>query len=74
MKTHASASGARRTYPEPPIELPLRLDKEPEPRQGCVTCADLEMARKLARGRGDASAVSDCNVRLTTHTHREIRL
>lgn len=63
-----------RRYPERPVELPLRLDRDPEPVQGCKHCAGLEMDRKLARGRGDWSAVSDCNVRMLGHEHEEIRL
>ncbi|MEU3447787.1 hypothetical protein AB0H29_11240 [Streptomyces thermolilacinus] len=62
------------TYQEKPVELPLdpALGREPEPVQGCKICAALEYDRALAKGRRDWSAVSDCNVRMRDHQHREM--
>ncbi|WP_189532546.1 hypothetical protein [Streptomyces roseolilacinus] len=51
----------------PPVELPLRWEREPDPAGACPDCAELVAARSRARARGDRSAVSDCNVLLRRH-------
>ncbi|GAA4922290.1 hypothetical protein GCM10023237_48990 [Streptomyces coeruleoprunus] len=54
------------------MDLPVDLDREPRPVQGCKVCAALEYDKTMARSRGDWSAVSDCNVRLRKHEHRQM--
>ncbi|MCX5378564.1 hypothetical protein [Streptomyces sp. NBC_00091] len=59
------------TYAQPPVELPLRTDPEPEPMAGCGVCAALGGQRREARLLSDHSTVSDCNVELRNHPHPE---
>ncbi|MFE3524208.1 hypothetical protein ACFXOD_21775 [Streptomyces sp. NPDC059161] len=54
-------------YSSAPVELPLRLNLEPTPIEGCSGCAELANVRDCARLRGDMATVSDCNVRLRRH-------
>ncbi|WP_435610782.1 hypothetical protein [Streptomyces sp. C10-9-1] len=51
-------------YSTPAVELPLRLDPEPTPVEGCAGCAELADVRDRARVVGDMTTVSDCNVYL----------
>ncbi|GCD41671.1 hypothetical protein [Streptomyces paromomycinus] len=54
-------------YSSAPIELPLRLEPEPAPVEGCAGCAELVDVRSRARAVGDITAVTDCNVYLRRH-------
>ncbi len=54
-------------YSTPPVELPLRMDREPEPVEGCAGCGELTAVRSRARAVGDMTTVSDCNVYLRRH-------
>ncbi|WNI31329.1 MULTISPECIES: hypothetical protein [unclassified Streptomyces] len=54
-------------YSTPPIELPLNLDREPDPIDGCAGCVELSAVRDRARIVGDWTTVSDCNVYLRRH-------
>ncbi|MFJ4014113.1 hypothetical protein [Streptomyces sp. NPDC090026] len=54
-------------YSTPAVELPLRLDPEPTPVEGCAGCAELADVRDRARVVGDMTTVSDCNVYLGRH-------
>ncbi|MFI2672824.1 hypothetical protein ACWHAO_10775 [Streptomyces albidoflavus] len=54
-------------YQTGPVELPLRLDPEPTPVDGCPYCAELTRVRSWARAGGDMTTVSDCNVFLRRH-------
>ncbi|WP_156727860.1 hypothetical protein [Streptomyces apocyni] len=55
-----------------PITLDLPLDW-PEPEPGCDVCTALAEQRANADGRGDRSAVTDCNVEIRNHTRRHRR-
>ncbi len=59
-----------RTYPSRPVELPLRLDGDPEPVEGCDVCQALGSQRSEAREGRDVSKVSDCNVEIRNHPHK----
>ncbi|MFE1574641.1 hypothetical protein [Streptomyces fradiae] len=50
-----------------PVELSLWPPPPPVPVEGCPVCADLAALRDRARGRGDLSAVCDCDVLLRRH-------
>ncbi|MFB6898685.1 hypothetical protein [Streptomyces hydrogenans] len=54
-------------YSTPPIELPLILEREPAPVEGCAGCAELANVRSRARAGGDMTTVSDCNIYLRRH-------
>ncbi|MFE9379218.1 hypothetical protein [Streptomyces sp. NPDC006855] len=57
-------------YSTPSVELPLRLDPEPTPIEGCAGCAgcaELANVRDRARLVGDMTTVSDCNVYMRRH-------
>lgn len=54
-------------YSTPPVELPLRLDPEPVPVEGCAGCAELAAVRSRARVVGDWTTVTDCDVFLWRH-------
>lgn len=54
-------------YSTPPVELPLRMGREPEPVEGCAGCAELAVVRSRARAVGDMTTVSDCDVYLRRH-------
>ncbi|UNO38547.1 hypothetical protein [Streptomyces sp. MST-110588] len=54
-------------YSTPPVDLPLRLDVEPTPVEGCAGCAELDKVRDRARAVGDMTTVSDCNVYMRRH-------
>ncbi|WP_411096959.1 hypothetical protein [Streptomyces sp. 020-2-3H-GM] len=54
-------------YSTPPVELPLRMGREPEPVEGCAGCVELAAVRSRARAVGDMATVSDCNVYLRRH-------
>ncbi|WP_078503677.1 hypothetical protein [Streptomyces sulphureus] len=56
-----------RTCPGGPVELPLSMDLEPKPVQGCAGCRELANVRDRARAGGDWTTVSDCNVFLRRH-------
>ncbi|NEA54442.1 hypothetical protein G3I60_09815 [Streptomyces sp. SID13666] len=55
------------TTQEQPVELPLRLDSDPQPVPGCALCDNVAMERDRAKANGDASGVSDCHVRMRRH-------
>ncbi|QEU75078.1 hypothetical protein CP967_26585 [Streptomyces nitrosporeus] len=57
----------RHTCPSAPVALPLRLDVEPKPVPGCAHCGTGAMDRDHAKANGDASRVSDRNVRMSRH-------
>ena len=50
-----------------PVNLPLRLDPDPAPAPGCAHCDNVAQERDRSKVNGDASGVSDCNVRLRRH-------
>ncbi|MEV4942899.1 MULTISPECIES: hypothetical protein [Streptomyces] len=54
-------------YSTPPIELPLDLEREPDPAEGCAGCAELAAVRGRARVVGDWATVSDCNIFMRRH-------
>ncbi|MFF4583832.1 hypothetical protein ACFY15_36665 [Streptomyces sp. NPDC001373] len=54
-------------YSTPPVELPLRLEPEPTPVEGCAGCVELANVRDRARVVGDMTTVSDCNVYMRRH-------
>lgn len=56
-------------YSTTPIELPLNLEREPEPEpaEGCAGCVELANVRDRARAGGDMTTVSDCNVFMRRH-------
>lgn len=56
-----------RTYPSEPVELPLSMELEPVPVDGCAGCAELANVRDRARAGGDWTTVTDCNVFLRRH-------
>ncbi|WTK08651.1 hypothetical protein OG346_24840 [Streptomyces sp. NBC_01530] len=58
-----------RTYPGPPVELPLRLDGTPEPVADCDVCHALDKQRSEARAQRDMSKVSDFSVEIRNHPH-----
>ncbi|RSO28306.1 hypothetical protein DMH15_28125 [Streptomyces sp. WAC 06725] len=56
-------------YYGPPVELPLRLGRDPDPEPGCDVCGALARERDTARGTGNMSKVSDVNVEIRRHPH-----
>ncbi|MFE5709925.1 hypothetical protein ACFQ7J_03730 [Streptomyces sp. NPDC056501] len=54
-------------YSTQPIELPLNLDREPDPVEACAGCFELAAVRDRARAVGDWTTVSDCNVYMRRH-------
>lgn len=56
-----------RTTQEKPLDLPVRLDPDPKPMPGCAGCDVIAHDRDRAQANGNASGVSDCNVRLGLH-------
>lgn len=54
-------------YSTQPVELPLRLELEPTPVEGCAGCVELANVRDRARVVGDMTTVSDCNVYMRRH-------
>lgn len=58
------------TYPGPPVELPLRLDGDPNPAADCDVCQALSEQRSEAHAKRDMSKVSDCNIEIRNHPHR----
>ncbi|MCX5423164.1 hypothetical protein OHA48_27285 [Streptomyces sp. NBC_00114] len=59
-----------RTYPSPPVELPLRLHGDPEPDVDCDVCQALGRQRSEARAQRDMSKVSDLNIEIRNHPHQ----
>ncbi|MGW5336038.1 hypothetical protein [Streptomyces bauhiniae] len=55
------------TTQENPVDLPMRLDRDPEPVPGCPLCDNIAHDRDRAHANGNASQVSDCNVRMRRH-------
>ncbi|MFK8849270.1 hypothetical protein [Streptomyces sp. Ac-502] len=66
-----------RSYPEPPVVLPLRAPSlEPTPVEGCAVCALAAAWRRAYRtgkgtadGRTDHSAAVDCSLEIRNHPH-----
>ncbi|NEB57396.1 hypothetical protein G3I48_34750 [Streptomyces griseus] len=55
-------------YSTAPLELPDNPAKlEPTPVAGCAGCVELANVRDRARGGGDWTTVSDCNVLMRKH-------
>ncbi|MFF8384895.1 hypothetical protein ACF053_14805 [Streptomyces kanasensis] len=54
-------------YSATPVELPLNLDRDPDPVDGCAGCIELANVRSRARAGGDMATVSDCNVFMRRH-------
>ncbi|MEU6403010.1 hypothetical protein [Streptomyces sp. NPDC046985] len=50
-----------------PAGLALRLQGEPKPVPGRPLCDSIATDRDRAQANGDASGVSDCNVRMGRH-------
>ncbi|TGB00579.1 hypothetical protein E2651_28765 [Streptomyces sp. MZ04] len=61
------------TYPSQPVELPLRLEGDPQPVPDCDVCGALSAERSEARTMGDMSKVSDVNIEIRNHPHRKRR-
>ncbi|MEU7329857.1 hypothetical protein [Streptomyces parvus] len=55
------------THQTGPFDLPLDVEVEPTPVQGCAGCAELADVRDRSRLVGDLSTVSDCNVLMRRH-------
>jgi hypothetical protein len=58
-----------RTYPSPPVVLPVREGKDAQPMPACERCSQLDRDRRDARNRGDHSAATDCSVLIRRHPH-----
>lgn len=58
---------------DPPVHLAFP-PTPPAPEPGCGVCAALAEQRTAARGDGDLSAVSDCNVELAAHPKKHTRV
>ncbi|MGW0362664.1 hypothetical protein [Streptomyces sp. NPDC002990] len=56
-------------YQTAPVELPMRVAREPVPAEGCDVCAALAKQRSHSRLMRDGSGVSDCNVEIRRHPH-----
>lgn len=56
-----------RTTQEHPVSLPLRLEPDPKPVPGCAHCDNVAEDRDRSHANGDASRVSDCDVRMRRH-------
>ncbi|WP_405709763.1 hypothetical protein OG264_15280 [Streptomyces xanthophaeus] len=56
-----------RTYQGSPVELPLRLEPDPEPVEGCAGCVQLANTRDRALAGGDMTTVTDCNIYMRRH-------
>ncbi|KOT86752.1 hypothetical protein ADK86_38210 [Streptomyces sp. NRRL F-5755] len=54
-------------YSTAPIVLPLPLEADPAPVDGCAGCAELVNVRERARAVGDLTTVTDCNIHLRRH-------
>ncbi|MEU6921631.1 hypothetical protein [Streptomyces sp. NPDC046631] len=54
-------------YSTTPVELPLRLDADPAPVEGCAGCTELANVRDRARLVGDMTTVTDCNIYMRRH-------
>ncbi|WP_406424983.1 hypothetical protein [Streptomyces sp. NBC_00842] len=54
-------------YSSAPVQLPLRLEQEPVPVEGCAGCAEFANVRDRARLVGDMTTVTDCNVYMRRH-------
>ncbi|WBB59628.1 hypothetical protein O7599_29345 [Streptomyces sp. WMMC500] len=67
MTADAGDASACRTYPSPPVVLPVRDSREAQPVRGCETCGRLDQERRDARNRGDHSAATDCSVLIRRH-------
>ncbi|WP_435193036.1 hypothetical protein [Streptomyces sp. NRRL F-5630] len=52
---------------ENPISLPLWSNEVPKPVPGCYLCDNIAHERSYAVANGNASLVSDLNVRLRRH-------
>nr|WP_251076414.1 hypothetical protein [Streptomyces benahoarensis] len=50
-----------------PVDLPLRMDREPTPVEGCRQCVEPAAIRSRARAGGDMSAVTGGNVLMNRH-------
>ncbi|WP_411574085.1 hypothetical protein [Streptomyces fradiae] len=61
---------AHRTDMDDAVHLSTPI-REPVPVEGCTTCAELAARREAGRRGGDLSAVSDRNVEIRRHPHRE---
>ncbi|MFD4633341.1 hypothetical protein ACFVYR_34955 [Streptomyces sp. NPDC058284] len=60
-----------KTTQEKPVDLPLSMERDPQPVPGCVHCDNVAMDRDRAQANGDASRVSDCNVRMRRHAEAD---
>ncbi|WBB64091.1 hypothetical protein O7599_16920 [Streptomyces sp. WMMC500] len=70
MSADAGDVAVPRTYPSPPVFLPVREGQEARPVLDCAGCSWLDQERRDARNRGDHSTASDCSVRIRRHpTH-----
>ncbi len=56
-----------RTYQDPTIELPLRMEPDPDPVEDCAGCTELAAARDRAYAVGDMTTVTDCNIYMRRH-------
>ncbi|AWZ05125.1 MULTISPECIES: hypothetical protein [unclassified Streptomyces] len=56
-----------RTYQAMMEELPLRLEPDPDPVEGCAGCVELVAARDRAYTGGDWTTVTDCNIFIRRH-------
>ncbi|MFF9979873.1 hypothetical protein [Streptomyces erythrochromogenes] len=56
-----------RTYQDAPVELPLRMESDPEPVKDCPGCVEVANVRTRAYATGDLTTVTDCNVIIRRH-------
>ncbi|WP_326797537.1 hypothetical protein OG946_20685 [Streptomyces sp. NBC_01808] len=69
MSADVGDATSQRTYPSPPVFLPVREGQEARPVLDCEGCSRLDQERRDARNRGDHSAASDAGVRIRRHPH-----
>ncbi|MFE3860956.1 hypothetical protein ACFXPT_11005 [Streptomyces goshikiensis] len=63
----AESSTEPRTYQAISEELPLRMEVDPKPVEGCAGCVELAATRDRAYAGGDWTTVTDCNIFIRRH-------
>lgn len=63
----AESSTEPRTFPDGPVELPLRTEPDPAPVEDCAGCIELANTRDRAYATGDWTTVTDCNIFIRRH-------
>ena len=57
----------------PPANFDYRVQRHPQPVEGCETCTQLVNQRNASKEAGDISAVTDVNVLMRRHLGRAHR-